>query len=120
MMYNHHPVDRLPCECYKCVGPQYEWDQESASKRLANNMEYHTFLEECRNCGRPKTEYKDLAHKGRYVCWWCRNRAERTRETALVPAEVYDGLPDLAISSLITLSGRSVIQQTAEYMASGE
>lgn len=70
---------RVPatCDCYKCIGPEYEWTQEYG-KVLMNDMEHHTFLEPCRDCGRPKTEYRDLGTKGRYVCWWCRKRTGDT------------------------------------------
>ena len=64
----------LSCDCYKCAGQEFEWDQETGRKRVVNNMEHHTYLEPCSKCGRPKTEYKDLGRKGRYVCWWCRRR----------------------------------------------
>lgn len=67
-------VEPANCNCYKCVGAEYEWDQETGRKWVVNNMEYHTYLEDCSECGRPKTEYMDLGRKGRYVCWWCRYR----------------------------------------------
>lgn len=65
---------RQPCDCLKCVGAEYRYD-DSGRKHLINTMEHHTFLEECDDCGRPKTEYRDLGRKGRYVCWWCNRRA---------------------------------------------
>jgi hypothetical protein len=69
-----HP-DR--CTCYKCVGTEFGWTDDG-HRYVANNMEYHTFGQPCPTCGRPRSEYRDLGTKGRYVCWWCRDRAADT------------------------------------------
>lgn len=66
-------IYRADCNCYKCVGPEYAWDENG--RYIKNNMEHHTLGEPCEDCGRPKSEYRDLGRKGRYVCWWCRDRA---------------------------------------------
>lgn len=73
-MFSH--VDRAPdrCDCYKCVGSEYEWTEEYG-RVLMNDLEWHTLLAPCPDCGRPRTEYRDLGTKGRFVCWWCRKRA---------------------------------------------
>lgn len=62
------------CPCYKCVGSEYGYDDQGR-RHVTNNMEYHTLGEPCGECGREKSEYRDLGRKGRYVCWWCRDRA---------------------------------------------
>lgn len=51
------------CDCYKCTETKY--DNNGSVK---NNMEYHTYGQECGVCGEERTEYKDLGRKGRYVC----------------------------------------------------
>jgi len=56
-----HPDD---CDCYECVG-----------RSTGGNMKHHTFGEPCENCGKPKSEYRDLGRKGYYTCWWCEERA---------------------------------------------
>ena len=61
------------CDCYECVGPEYEYTDDG-HKYLKNNLKRHTKLEPCEECGRPKTEYRDLGTKGYYVCWWCSKR----------------------------------------------
>lgn len=66
-----HPDD---CTCYKCVGQDIRYT-EDGRRYVHNNMEYHTFGQPCERCGKPKSEYKDLGRKGRYVCWWCTKRA---------------------------------------------
>jgi hypothetical protein len=66
-----HPDD---CDCYECVGPEYRFT-ESGHREIVNNMKYHTFGEPCSECGKPKTESRDLGRKGYYVCWWCTERA---------------------------------------------
>ena len=71
-------IPRTPpeaCDCYKCDEQQLHY-HDDGHITVMNNMEYHTFHEPCGNCGRPKTEYRDLGRKGRYVCWWCRHRAD--------------------------------------------
>jgi hypothetical protein len=55
------PVDG--CDCYKCT--ESEYDEEG---NIKNNMEYHTYGQECEVCGKERTEYKDLGRKGRFVC----------------------------------------------------
>lgn len=65
---------KTPCDCYECVGSEMEYT-ESGHRYVANNLKYHTFLEPCESCGRPKTEYRDLGRKGYYICWWCEKRA---------------------------------------------
>lgn len=55
------------CDCYKCTEPV-----KNDEGRILNNMEYHTYGEACRECGGPRTEYRDLGRKGRYVCGECR------------------------------------------------
>ena len=61
------------CTCYKCVGQVTEECEYGTT--VVNNMLYHTFLSPCNECGRPRTEYRDLGTKGLYACWWCRKRA---------------------------------------------
>lgn len=61
------------CDCYECVGPEYGY--HDGHRYVKNNMKHHTFGEECKQCGREKTEYLDLGTKGYYVCWWCNDRA---------------------------------------------
>lgn len=58
------PIDG--CHCYKCEETRYLDDGS-----VKNNMEYHTYGEPCKDCGEPRTEYKDLGRKGRYVCLEC-------------------------------------------------
>lgn len=62
------------CDCYECVGSEYEYTDDG-HRFVINNFKYHTFLEPCDGCGRPKTESLDLGRKGYYVCWWCHDRA---------------------------------------------
>lgn len=61
------------CDCYECVGQDIEYT-ENGHPRVMNNLKKHTQLEPCEDCGRPKTEYRDLGRKGYYVCWWCNER----------------------------------------------
>ena len=63
-----------PCNCYECAGPEYRYD-DNGNRYIVNNMKYHTFGEECSECGHEKTEYRDLGRKGYFVCWWCTKRA---------------------------------------------
>jgi len=63
------------CDCYKCIGEKKAY--ENGHVYTVNNMEHHTFGEACDNCGKPKSEYKDLGRKGRYTCWWCNKRARQ-------------------------------------------
>lgn len=63
--YHLLPIDG--CDCYKCEEERYMDDGS-----IKNNFEYHTYGEECPNCGAEKTKYRDLARKGRYVCPECR------------------------------------------------
>ena len=65
-------VSEQACDCYECVGPEYEWID--GHKTLMNNLKRHTQFEPCEQCGRPKTEYRDLGTKGYYECWWCNDR----------------------------------------------
>jgi len=62
------------CNCYECTSPKYKITP-NGTKIMVNNMKYHTFGEECNNCGEPKSEYKDLGRKGYYECWYCSKRA---------------------------------------------
>lgn len=62
------------CDCYECVGARYK-QHDNGHRSIKNNLKHHTQLEPCDNCGRPKTEYKDLGRKGYYTCWWCEKRA---------------------------------------------
>lgn len=57
------------CGCYKCEGAEYE--VINGTEMITNNMEYHTYGQECSTCGTPRTEYRDLGRKGRYVCPEC-------------------------------------------------
>ncbi|ELY73249.1 hypothetical protein [Natrinema pallidum] len=70
-------VPNGPCECYECVGSEYVYTDDG-HRYVANNVKYHTLLEPCGECSRPKTEYRDLGRKGYFVCWWCRKRAAET------------------------------------------
>lgn len=81
-MYNRL---NLPCECYECAGSEYI--KQGGRHVVQNNLKWHTFLEPCTDCGKPKTEYLDLGHKGYYACWWCR---ERTADSLEVPYEYED------------------------------
>jgi len=63
-----------PCDCYECVGSNMRVSK-NGHRYVHNNMKWHTLLEDCADCGRPKTEYRDLGRKGYYVCWWCNKRA---------------------------------------------
>lgn len=65
-----HPND---CECYECVGSRFAYT-DNGHKFVENNMKHHTFGQPCGDCGRPRTEYRDLGRKGYYVCWWCNHR----------------------------------------------
>ena len=62
-----------PCDCYKCVGTQFGY-YDDGHRYVKNNLLKHTLLEPCEECGRPKTEYRDLVRKGYYVCLWCNER----------------------------------------------
>jgi len=64
------PISEEECPCYKCAGPEYGY--QNGHKYILNNMEYHTYGEPCEECGTPRTKYRDLGHKGRYVCPECR------------------------------------------------
>lgn len=64
----------IPCDCYECVGTEYGYGPDNR-RFVKNNLKRHTFGEACANCGRPKTEYRDLGTKGYYECWWCKDRA---------------------------------------------
>jgi hypothetical protein len=66
-----HPDD---CACYKCAETEYHC-HDDGTRSVRNNMEHHTFGQPCGECGRERSEYRDLGRKGRYVCWWCRERA---------------------------------------------
>jgi len=65
------PVSRDDCPCYKCAGEERA-EGPDGFEYTVNNMEYHTYGEECDECGAEKTEYLDLGRKGRYVCPNCR------------------------------------------------
>jgi len=65
-----HPAN---CACYDCAGPETEW--VGGRRTAVNNVKHHTFGEPCDDCGRPKSEYRDLGRKGYYECWWCTRRA---------------------------------------------
>jgi len=73
-----NPALSGPCDCYKCAGPEYRTDAHG--RHIVNNLLKHTYLEPCMECGRPKTEYRDLGRKGYYVCWWCNHRAAQPTE----------------------------------------
>jgi hypothetical protein len=55
------------CRCYECEDSK----THPETGRVMNNMKYHTFLEECDECGTPKTKSLDLGRKGYYVCPEC-------------------------------------------------
>lgn len=61
------------CNCYECVGEEFMYDEDNR-RYTKNNLKKHTQLEPCEDCGRPKTEYRDLGTKGYYECWWCNER----------------------------------------------
>lgn len=65
------PVSEDECPCYKC-SEERVYIHEDGFQEVANNMEYHTYGTECRDCGEPRTQYKDLGRKGRFVCPECR------------------------------------------------
>lgn len=65
-----HPND---CGCYECTSPEVRYS--NGRKTIKNNVKHHTFGEPCENCGKPKSEYKDLGRKGYYICWYCNKRA---------------------------------------------
>ena len=71
-------VNPNDCDCYKCTEPEYDW--RNGMQVLTNNMEHHTFGQPCERCGNPRTEYKDLGRKGRYVCWYCNYRTANLEE----------------------------------------
>jgi len=71
-----HPALAGPCECYKCVGARYKLTDNG--RVITNNLLRHTLLEPCEECGRAKTEYRDLGRKGYFVCWWCNHRTAST------------------------------------------
>lgn len=60
----------VDCWCYRCIGPIYEWDQDSG-RYLINTVH----VELCDTCGRVKSEFVDNYTKGHYECWWCNERA---------------------------------------------
>ncbi len=64
-----HPTE---CACYECAGAEREW--VDGRVRTVNDVKHHTFGEPCDDCGKPKSEYRDLGRKGYYVCWWCTRR----------------------------------------------
>jgi len=65
-----HPyVDPEECDCWKCEAPRYKWID--GHKTVMNNMEWHTYGQECDDCGAERTQYRDLGRKGRYVCPEC-------------------------------------------------
>ena len=64
------PVSEEECPCYKC-SEQMLYVHENGFEEIANNMEYHTYGEECKECGGLRTEYRDLGRKGRFVCSDC-------------------------------------------------
>ena len=68
-----------PCTCYECVGSEYGYTGEG-HRYVKNNLKEHTQFEPCKDCGRRKTECRDLGRKGYYVCWWCNDRAADTGE----------------------------------------
>jgi len=61
------------CDCYKCTSPKTQYID--GHRTVVNNVEHHTFGQPCEDCGNPRTEYKNLGTKGRYVCWYCTKRA---------------------------------------------
>lgn len=63
-------VDPEKCECYKCTEPEYA-EGPSGTEYITNNMEHHTYGQECEECGAERTKYRDLGRKGRYVCPNC-------------------------------------------------
>jgi len=65
------PVSEEECPCYKCSEEQIYY-HENGFQETVNNMEYHTYGEPCGECGGPRTKYRDLGRKGRYVCSECR------------------------------------------------
>jgi len=60
------PVSTEECPCYKCAETEY-YD----TGMIVNNMEYHTYGQDCEECGTERTQYRDLGRKGRYVCPEC-------------------------------------------------
>lgn len=62
------------CDCYECVGSKTAYT-EDGHRYVVNNLKKHTLLEPCEQCGKPKSEYRDLGRKGYYECWWCGDRA---------------------------------------------
>jgi nicotinamide riboside kinase len=68
-------VETESCDCYECVGSKTAYT-EDGFEYVVNNLKRHTFHEPCENCGRLKTEYRDLGRKGYYACWWCTKRAK--------------------------------------------
>lgn len=68
----HVYTPQVPCDCYSCVGEKYGY--HNGHRFIKNNLKHHTFLEPCRECGRPKTEHVDLGTKGYFECWWCHHR----------------------------------------------
>ena len=58
------------CGCYECVGPEYRYTDDG-HRILWNNLKAHTFGEPCAECGRPKSEYRDLGTKGYFECYYC-------------------------------------------------
>lgn len=61
----------VECDCYRCIGPIYRWDQETARRTLVNNVH----VERCDTCGHVKSEFVDNYTSGYYTCWWCNERA---------------------------------------------
>lgn len=64
------PVSEKECPCYKC-SEQLLYVHEDGFKEVVNNMEYHTYGEDCRECGESRTVFRDLGRKGRFVCPDC-------------------------------------------------
>lgn len=67
-------MSKPECDCYECIGPVYEYTDDG-HRYVHNNLKRHTLGESCAECGRQKTEYRDLGTKGYYTCWWCNKRA---------------------------------------------
>lgn len=101
---------KIPCDCYECVGPEYEYG-DNGYKFVINNFKYHTFLEECEKCGEKKTEYRDLGRKGYYMCWWCNDRND---EKDFIPC-----FCDEAIGSCVKCSENSTAEEVFEGFLNG-
>lgn len=70
------PVDAFvePCDCYECVGSRLMYDEDGHAS-VQNNLKRCTLGKACDECGRPRTEHRDLGTKGYFECWWCTKRA---------------------------------------------